>query len=454
MTSSHSTSPIKPKALLVGITLPGQSDEETQQSLAELERLVTTLGLEPVGKLWQKRPNLASGIVLGEGKLKELAKQTGGTGEVESKAQRIKTRYERRLEKEAAELEVQDELVENDDFSANLSDEESEDPGSHSLEGAPKAQTVVFDCELSPSQITNLQAALGVEVLDRTGVIVEIFSRHARTRQARIQVEMARLSYLAPRLRESGGGGDRGGGGGTGGRDKARRKRRVEQNTVALVGYTNAGKSSLMRALTGSDVLVENKLFATLDTTVRALQPESNPRILISDTVGFIKKLPHDLVASFRSTLDEAAAASLLLFVVDSSDPQFREQLKVTEEVLGEMGVIEAERWLVLNKQDNLSDDEKAKLKLEFPQARFLSTRDSAQIKDFRQQIVEFFSRDFTEAHLFLPYAHPHLVGEARRHLQVLNDEYDEQGVVLRVRGSHKAIELFLEKNPEASEVS
>src|SRR5204862_6499600 len=180
-------------------------------------------------------------------------------------------------------------------------------------------------------------------------VILAIFQRHARTREARLQVEIAALSYLAPRLRASGAGTERqrGGIGGKGAgessleldrrriRDRiaelkqelaavereglTRRSRRIREDTVALVGYTNAGKSSLMRALTGSDVLVEDKLFATLDTTVRALRPATRPRVLVSDTVGFIKKLPHDLVASFKSTLDEALEASLLLFVVDAS---------------------------------------------------------------------------------------------------------------------------------------
>ena len=195
-------------------------------------------------------------------------------------------------------------------------------------------------------------------MLDRTGVIVDIFHRHARSREARLQVEIARLNYVAPRMREASGGKERQRGKGAGEaaieldrrkiRDRIaelreqlaaiqkehenRRHARQDQLRVALVGYTNAGKSSLMRALTGSEVLVEDKLFATLDTTVRALQPETKPRVLVSDTVGFIKKLPHDLVASFRSTLDEALEASLLLYVVDAADPTHEAQLEVTRE--------------------------------------------------------------------------------------------------------------------------
>jgi GTP-binding protein HflX len=211
------------------------------------------------------------------------------------------------------------------------------------------AEFVIIDHEISPNQARNLERATGTQVLDRTGVIVEIFHRHAHSREAKLQVEMARLQYISPRLRESSAAGERRQGYGAGESDlelnrrkvrdrvaelkeqlddiqrdnDERRSARRDQLRVALVGYTNAGKSSLMRALTGSEVLVADKLFATLDTTVRALHPEAKPRVLISDTVGFIKNLPHDLVASFRSTLAEALEASLLLFVVDVSDPTY-----------------------------------------------------------------------------------------------------------------------------------
>ena len=225
-------------------------------------------------------------------------------------------------------------------------------------------------------------------MLDRTGVIVEIFHRHANTREAKLQVEMARLKYVAPRLRESAGGGGRQQGPGAGEstldldrrkiRDRLselkdqleavqrdgdqRRASRRDQLRVALVGYTNAGKSSLMRALTGSEVLVEDKLFATLDTTVRTLQPETRPRILVSDTVGFIKQLPHDLVASFRSTLAEALEASLLLFVVDASDPTYEAQLEVSRSVLRDIGADAVPSRLILNKMDRVDSAARAAL--------------------------------------------------------------------------------------------
>jgi len=484
--SLHTTQKVLPKAALVGVLLPGMTEAENQSSLAELERLVTTLGFSPVAKLWQKRQSVASAVVLGDGKLQELARMTGGTGVVGTSAIRVKTRAELRRDKEKEEAEAAEAEKKEAAFSFNSDDDEdgssenSED-GESEDEGSPeskvKADVVVFDCELSPSQLSNLHKALGCEVLDRTGVIVEIFSRHARTREARIQVEIARLSYLAPRIRETGDSGDRGGGGGTGGRgagetsieldrrrirdriselradlesvqqeSNTRRQRRNDQAevaTVALVGYTNAGKSSLMRALTGSEVLVADKLFATLDTSVRALHPETHPRILVSDTVGFIKRLPHDLVASFRSTLDEARNASLLLFVVDASDSSFRSQLAVTKQVLGEIGVDDIPGRIVLNKSDCLSTDERASLAAEFPDAIFLSTRNPADVAALRDTLQEFFEEGYVEEDLFLPYSKPSLVGDVRRAFRVVGEAYDEEGVTFRVRAPKNDLEQF-----------
>src|SRR5690606_14551591 len=242
---------------------------------------------------------------------------------------------------------------------------------------------------------------------------------HAKTREARLQVEIARLRYLAPRLRESAGGGDRvrGGVGGKGAgessleldrrriRDRiaelrreldqiergsrTRRARRSELPTVALVGYTNAGKSSLMRALTSTEVYVADKLFATLDTTVRRLVPPTEPPILVTDTVGFIKKLPHDLVASFRSTLDEAKDADLLLHVIDAADPAHADQLAVTREVLAEIGADSVETWLVLNKIDRVDDAGRAVLADRYPRALQLSAKRPADVAALRDRLVE-----------------------------------------------------------------
>jgi GTP-binding protein HflX len=335
---------------------------------------------------------------------------------------------------------------------------------------------VVFDCDLSPSQLRNLESATGAKVLDRTGVIIEIFSRHARTKAARLQVEIARLTYVAPRLRETGGGEDRQGGG-VGGkgagessleldrrkiRDRikelktelaaigqehlTRRARREQEACVALVGYTNAGKSSLMRAMTGSEVLVADKLFATLDTTVRPVHPETKPKILLSDTVGFIKKLPHDLVASFKSTLDEALNASLLLYVVDASDVSFRSQLEVTKKVLGEVGVDETPSLLILNKRDRLSPEEVEQLKAEFPEAIFLSTRDTNDLSSLRETLVQFFEKDMVEQELFVAYTVKGAVGEIRANTRVLSESYTELGVQLKVRGTQDDINRIVKK--------
>jgi GTP-binding protein HflX len=311
----------------------------------------------------------------------------------------------------------------------------------------------------------NLERATSAEVLDRTMVILSIFQRHARTREARMQVEIAQLAYMAPRLREANAGQERqrGGIGGKGAGETAleldrrrirdriselrrelvqvereaelRRTRRqqTETSTVALVGYTNAGKSSLMRALTGDAVYVADQLFATLDTTVRVLSPEVRPRILVSDTVGFIKKLPHDLVASFRSTLAEAREADLLLHIVDASDPAFRDQLQVTLEVLSEIDVNNQPRKLVLNKTDRLSLEEQAALIREFPQAILLSAKDPSHIERLHGLVVRHFEDQMQEATFTVPYSSQRHVSLLHERTRVLDERYDEEGAHLRV---------------------
>jgi GTP-binding protein HflX len=280
-------------------------------------------------------------------------------------------------------------------------------------------------------------------------------------------VEIARLNYVAPRLREAGGGGEKQLGRGAGEsaleldrrkiRDRIaelreelvaiqkeqdnRRYARRDQLRVALVGYTNAGKSSLMRALTGSEVLVADKLFATLDTTVRALHPETKPRILVSDTVGFIKKLPHDLVASFRSTLDEALEASLLLHVVDASDPTFAAQLDVTRAVLHEIGADAVASRLLFNKADRIDDAARTALRRTYgADAIILSAREPEDVKSLRQTIIDFFDARMVDEDLIIPYARQGLVGQVYENARVLSEEYDETGMRLRVRGLPAAI--------------
>ncbi|MBL8452932.1 MAG: GTPase HflX, partial [Zoogloea sp.] len=353
-------------AVVAAVQLPNVTDLEFEASLTELRELAKTLGLQVVHTFIQKRTSFDANAYLGVGKRQEI--QTYVNGEHEA------------------------------------------------LPGGGLIDAILVDHEISPSQARNLEVEVGCEVMDRTMVILEIFHRNARSRAARAQVEIARLGYMAPRLREMAKlagpqGRQRSGVGGRGAgeshteldrrkiRDRiaelqqeidameverktqrARRQERQGLATVALVGYTNAGKSTLMRALTGSEVLVANKLFATLDTTVRVLHPEGVPRVLVSDTVGFIKNLPHGLVASFKSTLDEALDASLLLHVIDASDPGFERQLEVTDVVLAEIGADTLPRIRVFNKIDHVGDataqaECEASLRARYPDCVVMSAR-------------------------------------------------------------------------------
>ena len=430
-----------PRAILVGIQLPDVDDAAHEASLQELARLVTTLGYDVAGTLSQHRDGTGAATLLGAGKLAELAAITGGTGTIGTMAPPPKHKARERFDAPTPTT--------------------AKPPAPEPEPGAPPPPgTVVVDHELSPSQIRNLERATGAQVLDRTGVIVEIFHRHANTREARLQVEMARLKYVAPRLRESTAGSGRQQGPGAGESDldldrrkirdrlaelreqldavqrdsDQRRSARRDQLRVALVGYTNAGKSSLMRALTGSQVLVEDKLFATLDTTVRTLQPETRPRVLVSDTVGFIKQLPHDLVASFRSTLAEALEASLLLFVVDASDPTYQAQLEVSRSVLQEIGADQVPSRLVLNKMDRVDPATRDALHARHPDAIMLSAHAPDDVAALRDTIIAFFEAAMIDDELRLPYAKQGLLGEIYESARVLSEDYDEQGRVLRVR--------------------
>lgn len=451
----------RPRAVIVGVQLPEVSEAEHTASMRELSRLVHTLGYEVTQELSQKRGSLSAGAVVGEGKLRELAELTGGTGVVPSGA----TRKVRRIDVEAAEAT---------DEGDGDGDGDGEGDGNDGVEsgdraGAGGVSLVAVDHELTPTQARNLERAVGVTVLDRTAVILEIFHRHAQSREARLQVEIARLNYVAPRLRE-GGGADRqrGGIGAKGAGESAleldrrrirdriaelkrelasvaneqgvRRSRRNEHKRVALVGYTNAGKSSLMRALTGSEVYVADKLFATLDTTVRALYPEGRPKVLVSDTVGFIKKLPHDLVASFRSTLDEAREAALLLHVVDGSDPEAWNQLAVTREVLEEIGAGEVASRLVVNKVDQMTEAQRRETEERFPQAVLVSARDPDGVARVRRLILDHFAEAMERATLRVPYAQSKVVGEVHRTARVIEESWGEEGAELTVLAEPHAL--------------
>ena len=240
---------------------------------------------------------------------------------------------------------------------------------------------------------------------------------------------------------------------------KIQRSRRQERQGLActvLVGYTNAGKSTLMRALTGSEVLVANKLFATLDTTVRTLQPESVPRVLVSDTVGFIKNLPHELVASFKSTLEEALDASLLLHVVDASDAGFERQLEVTDTVLAEIGASAVPRLLVFNKIDCVGDsaaqdEREAALRERYPECVVMSARRPDDVARLRLMIVRFFQKDLVETELFLPWSAQQLRGELYASCEVLEESAEPEGAVFRVRGEHDTLESLRARFSQAS---
>lgn len=420
-------------AIVASVQLPHVTDLEFEASLNELRELAKTLGYQVIKTFIQKRAGFDMRAYLGTGKRQEINEYLN-------------------IATEAAEVEV-----------------------------------LLVDHEISPSQARNLELESGCEVMDRTMVILEIFHRNARSRAARAQVEIARLGYMAPRLREAAKlagsqGRQRSGEGGRGAgesqteldrrkiRDRiaelqleivamdaerktqrARRQERKGLAAVALVGYTNAGKSTLMRALTGSEVLVANKLFATLDTTVRALHPESVPRILVSDTVGFIKNLPHGLVASFKSTLDEALDASLLLHVIDASDPGFVRQLEVTDEVLEEIGAHTLPRIRVFNKIDHVGDaaaqaEFELELRAKYPDCVVMSARRPHEVAAMHQKISQFFQQDLIEAEFFLPWSAQQLRGDIYARCQVLAERSDHDGAYFTVRSEADVISNIREQ--------
>jgi GTPase len=249
-------------------------------------------------------------------------------------------------------------------------------------------------------------------------VILEIFEKRARTREAMLEVEIARLRYDLPRRREG----------------AVQRARGQDAFQAVLVGYTNAGKSSLMRGLTGSQVPVEDKLFATLGTTVRQIRPATTPPILVSDTVGFIKNLPHELVASFRSTLDAALDADHILWVVDASDPDWRDQLEVTRDTLESLGAGRIPRTLVLNKIDRVSPDAWERLAAESPEAVQVSALDARDLLHLRGMLVAAQGRGLHETSLMVPFSQGRMLGEIHEKAQVMEERHTEDGTVLRLR--------------------
>jgi GTP-binding protein HflX len=323
----------------------------------------------------------------------------------------------------------------------------------------------VLDVDLTPRQLQNIEKILGKPVLDRTGIILEIFSRHARTRESKTQVELAKLQYVLPRLAHLWNHFERQRGGGVGnkgmgekqievdrrlvkrriqilrGRLEEIEKERVVQRTsrenllkVALVGYTNAGKSTLLNALTESSVLAEDKLFATLDATVRALNPDSHPPIVAIDTVGFISRIPTNLIASFRSTLEEIQEADLIVHVVDASSTQAREQYETTCEVLKDLGCEEKEKIVVLNKIDLIEGPARLNLaRIAVPGATRISSLDPGAVKKFRDQILDHFKGKMETWDLLIPYHEGKLQAKVQEFGSIKQTRYLEKGVFLQV---------------------
>lgn len=392
-----------------------------EDSLDELDRLLTTLGVIPIGRVISVPKKIQAATYFGAGKLEETKLL-------------------------AEKLE---------------------------------AQAVIVDVELSPNQLRNLEKALGRPILDRPGVIIEIFSAHARTREAKTQVALARLQYLLPRLTHFWTHFERQRGGNPGGRGmgetqievdrrlikkqivvyrqrlaaielerKVQRSGRKDLLKVALVGYTNAGKSTLLNALTHSNVRVEDKLFATLDASVKTLDPNSHPPIVAIDTVGFISRLPPALVASFRSTLEEVEDADMLIHVVDASASQAKEQFEETEKILGELNVADKPRIVILNKMDRIENTGERNLaKLIVPGAMAISALNKVDISLLRDSILKHFQSSLAVWEVLVPYSESKLEAQLYQYGSIELHRHMPKGTFYRLRiEDGRAKKLGLEK--------
>lgn len=411
------------RALLVGLVLPEVSHLEARDTMDELALLADTAGARVVDRIVQERKTIDPAYFIGRGKADELGLR-------------------------AKELD---------------------------------AEVVIFDDDLSPAQMRNLEALVGVKIIDRSRLILDIFAGRAKTREAQTQVELAQLNYMLPRLtrqwthlsRQAGHGGTTGGIGTRGPgetqlevdrralrnristlsralnqivRQRALgRKRRSNTFCVAIVGYTNTGKSTLMHALSGADVLMENRLFATLDSTTRTVYLGYNREILLTDTVGFIRKLPHHLVASFRSTLEEAVQADLLLHIVDVSHPFCDEQIASVFETLEGLGIVEKPMLTVFNKIDRLDDSGKqSRLQAKYPQSVWVSARTGEGLDDLREAIYDRIESDRVTLHLQVSQAEGKLLSELYRVGEILSIHYRGNDVLLEVKLSRQHAQCLL----------
>ena len=411
------------KAITVGVILPGINESEVQNHLDELDLLADTAGAEVVGRVTQRLSKINPSFFVGKGKAEQIINQ-------------------------AKMLNV------------NL---------------------IIFDNELSPAQIKNYhKLADDIKIIDRSGLILDIFQKHAQTREAKTQVELAFCQYLLPRLtrqwthleRQMGGIGTRAGMGETqieidrrlirnrisklkkdlkriDRERETQSQRRKNEFRVALVGYTNAGKSTLFNALTGADVHIQDQLFATLDTTIRQLDLGNSHQVLLSDTVGFIRKLPHNLVASFRSTLKEVLEANLVLMVLDASSSIMVEHLETIRDVLSELGAGPIPEISVLNKIDLITDKNMVKkLQRQFPDAVAVSALQHLRLNELRSKILRTMENDYETVDLQIPYEYGKIIAQVQDGVEVLERVYDDQGIRLKIRGNKNRIEKILKTVP------
>jgi GTP-binding protein HflX len=403
------------RVVLVGVWTEG-SVEDAENSLTELAALAETAGSQVLEGLIQRRKQPDAATFIGRGKVDELRDVVIMTG----------------------------------------------------------ADTVICDGELSPSQLRKLEEQIKVKVVDRTALILDIFAQHAKSKEGKAQVELAQLQYLLPRLRgwgdslsRQGGGAGGGSGGGVGTRGpgetkletdrrrintrisklrreikamktvrETKRSRRVASGVpaVAIAGYTNAGKSSLLNRLTQAGVLVEDALFATLDPTTRRTAAEDGRVFTLSDTVGFVRHLPHQIVEAFRSTLEEVAKADLLVHVVDGAHPDPEGQVSAVREVLGEVGADQLPELLVINKVDAADEETVLRLKRTWPEAIFVSARSGAGIAELHKAIADRLPRPAVELRVLIPYDRGDLVARVHRTGQVLQSRHLDEGTELLVR--------------------
>ncbi|MGH3764391.1 MAG: GTPase HflX [Pseudonocardiaceae bacterium] len=407
------------RVVLVGVWTDG-SAAEADASLAELARLAETAGSQVLDALVQRRERPDPATYIGSGKVIELRERVLSTA----------------------------------------------------------ADTVICDGELTPGQLRQLEAKLKVKVIDRTALILDIFAQHARSKEGKAQVELAQLSYFLPRLRgwgeslsrqAGGAGGGASGGVGTRGpgetkletdrrrihrrlaklrreiaamrtvRDTKRGRRRAnEVPTVAIVGYTNAGKSSLLNAITGADVLVQDALFATLDPTTRRATTPHGQEYTLTDTVGFVRHLPHQLVEAFRSTLEETADADLLLHIVDGADPMPERQVEAVREVLGEItdghDAPMPRELVVVNKIDASEEFALSRLRCLLPEASFVSAHTGAGIAGLLQRIADALPQPQVEVDALLPWTQGALVARVHAEGEMLATDHTEDGTRLRAR--------------------